>query len=146
MSIYKAELSIKFDNPIGKEFYTFYLERSNRGTRFNVDTGIFKVRVIKESSKVVFKTYQYEVIEIFGKPKGLKDTLEGYINNFHACSANYLFSTYEEAIENYDENIKDMMKNPDCNDRELELLYKKLIKLMSEKDKAIEWYNSLKEK
>jgi len=35
MEIYKAELSKKYENPIGLEFYTFYLEKSKRGTECN---------------------------------------------------------------------------------------------------------------
>jgi phosphoribulokinase len=83
MEIYKAELSKKYENPIGLEFYTFYLEKSKRGTKFNKDTGIFKVKIIKETSDIVFKEYEYEVTELFKKLKIGTYNIEYFINSFH---------------------------------------------------------------
>lgn len=144
MSIYKAKISKQFENPIGQEFYTFYLQESNRGTRFHVDTGIFKVRILKERPNSVFMEYEYEVIEVLGKPTpSVKEKLSYYINSFHAQSANTLFTSLEEAIEKYDAEIRKMIKNPKCNSDEVNLLYKKLINQPDEKEKALMWYKSL---
>lgn len=143
MEIYKTKIKENFENPIGQEFYTYYLGESKRGTRFNTDTGIFKVKIIKESPNTVFTEYKYEVIEILGKPKGLKYNLESYVNNFHACSANKFFTTEEEAIKSYDDRIKEMIKNPRCNADELKLLHNKLITKISDAESAKIWYNSL---
>lgn len=144
MEIYKAEIKDRFENPIGQEFYTYYLQESNRGTRFNVDTGVFKVKIIKERPSSVFMKYDYEIVEILGKPtKSVSENLLYYINSFHAQSANVLFTTLEEAVKSHDNVIKKMIKNPRCNADELNLLYKKLIVSPDEIDLAKMWYESL---
>ena len=143
MEIYKAELSKKYENPIGLEFYTFYLEKSKRGTKFNKDTGIFKVKIIKETSNIVFKEYEYKVVELFKKPKIGTYNIEYFINSFHACSANFLYDNYNDAAIAYDEIVLDVLKNPRCSSYEIETLEKMLIKKPTEIEIATNWYNSL---
>lgn len=144
MKLQKSQIQDKFENPIGQEFYTYYLEESNRRTRFNVDTGIFKVKILSENPNSVFMEYKYEIVEVLGKPtEKVKNDLLYYINSFHARSANELFTTEEEANKDYDNTIKRMLRNPRCNANELKLLQNKLLNKMSEQDQAKIWYDSL---
>lgn len=141
MVIYKAHL--KEINPIGLEFFTFYIEKSKRGTRINKDTKIFKVKPIKEVPRYGYMGYEFEVLEVFGKPKIGSYKLEYFINNLHACSANYLYTTFEEAVKGYDYHIQQIIENPKCNSKELELLNKMLINKKTEKEQALNWYKNL---
>lgn len=144
MEINKVRIQKTFENPIGKEFYTFYLQESNRGTRFNIDTGVYKVRIIEENPNSVYMAYKFQVVEILGKPSpSVKDKLEYFVNAYHAQSTYDLFTTQEEAIESHDREIKKMISNPRCNADELNILYKKLIVPLKEIDLAKIWYKSL---
>lgn len=147
MEIFKPHVEKHFQNAIGQEFYTYYLQESSRGTRLNVDTGVFKVKIIEESPNSVFMEYKYEVTEVLGNPtKAVREKLKYYIDSCHARSANTLYTTLEEAEAAYDQEIKDMIDNPRCNEDELNLLYKKLIKPLSELELAKMWYEALPDK
>jgi hypothetical protein len=145
MEIYKSKLSKEYENPIGLEFYSFYLEESNKGTKFNKDTGIFKVKPIEGWFNKVFMVYKYEVIEVFKKPKLGGYSIEYFINSFHDRSANLLYDSYDDAVKAYDKRILKVLENPHCSEYEIKLLEKILINKQTQIQMATNWYNSLED-
>lgn len=148
MKIYKTKILEEYPNPIGMEFYTFYLESSRNDTRINKDTGILIVRVVKER---IYKKYdwcygnpfEYEVVKTFKTPKTGNSTIERIVNENNAVSADVLYTSYEEAVNDYDLYIMKIFNNKRCTATELRMLEKKFINKPTKEQLAVIWYNSL---
>jgi hypothetical protein len=140
MRIYKRQIDDNFKNAVDMEFYTFYLELNKSGTSFQTDTGILKVKVTKQYlSEYGTTEHDFELLEVSKQPILYFVKIEKVINK---C-IDWFYTSYEEAVLDYDNLIKHATLNPKCTPKNLEDLYFKLINPINEEEKALLWYGAL---
>jgi hypothetical protein len=144
MIVYKSDIEINLKSRIGVEYYAFYLEKSNKGTRFNVDTGIVKVTAIGMTKAVYGEPcVNYKVLEYYKKPKLAGRNIKNILNEFHCQSIWAFYDSYEHACKEYDKQVLQVLKNPKCNANEIKALENILINKKTDLELAKVWYNSL---
>ena len=130
----------------GIEYFGFFLDTSNKGTSFRVDTGIVKVtptNEVKQSISFGSDYIVFKVLELYKKPRLAGRELEKLLNYDSCYCISHYYDNYEEACNAYDEKVISVMKNAKCNANELKALNNMLINKKTELQIAKLWYKSL---
>lgn len=116
---------------IGKEYFTYYLQLTNRGNRYLKNTKIFSVKLIDViPDKLIY------IFEIKGR-----NHLD-LINSYHAQSANFVWETREQAECEYDQQIKNDAINCSSSEDRMKMM-ELLINKPDQKSLALIWYKGL---
>ena len=133
---------------IEQEYWTYYMDVSNKGNKLKDYTGIMKVKLLSKTISE-YSPLGHKKFEIIKKTKPLGDTIANNIHNYFegygSASCNF-FDDYDECVDAHDKQIIDLGKHLNTDDREV--MYDKLIITpVPEKSKieinSINWYNSL---
>lgn len=122
---------------VDKEYYSYYLQLTNKGNRYLKNTGIFKVKFLGKEKY----NFNFEILETTHKNKA---DLQYIIESYHAQSANTLFLTKEEAIKYHDKEVISDSKGCASSEDRLNMLAC-LIKQKTKEELALEWYVNLTE-
>lgn len=133
---------------VGREYYTYYVDVTNRGNTLKNYTGILKVRVTSNdptpSSPDGYT--EFEILESGKLGSTIAHNIHTYMNGYgFACTK--FFENKEDCVEEHDKEINKIAKGQTTSDRER--ILKKLINKISTPKKSglevesIEWYNSL---
>lgn len=132
----------------GKEYWTYFMEMSNRGNRLRNYTGIMKVRLEKKEVSSYKLSGYYKTFKILqSKPLGstIAHNIYAYMEGYGTASCDF-FETEDECNEAHDKKLISLSKNLNTADREV--ILKKLVatkrpaksKIETE---SIDWYNNL---
>jgi hypothetical protein len=136
---------------VGKEYYTYYMDVTNRGNGIKDYTGIMKVKVLSNDPTDTSPD-GYTIFEILESKKlgdKMSHSIHYYMNGYGMASTNF-YETKDECIEAHDAEVKEIAKGQTTNDRER--ILKKLInkgskpKAGKKETDAISWYNTLSHK
>ena len=135
---------------VGKEYYTYYVDLSNNGTKLRDYTGIMKVKLIsKDPTKYRPKGHKrFEIIE--SKPLG--STIANNIHNYFQGDGRYtsFFESKDDCIKHHDEKLIEFSSYGQ-NTKDRDTILKKLINSKTPDKPKIEldsiaWYESLTKK
>lgn len=128
------------DAEVGKSYYTYYFDTTNKRNKIVDYAGVFKVKLLEISK---YGDCKWEISECKKLGKNLSYSI-------HYNKIYYIFNTKEECIKAHDEAIIKFSK--DQTTKDTVLILNKLIdknsipkKLKIEID-SIEWYKSLSKK
>ena len=141
---------------VGKEYWTYYLETSNKGNSLKYYTGVFKTKLLsmnkndyygKPSEDTTFWYTNWDISAL--SKKGFRGNVHTYMNGYGSASCDF-FDTYEDAAKAHDKWLKKTSKN--LNTRDRENMLKKLVnkndtpKVSSIERESISWYEKLTKK
>lgn len=135
---------------VGKEYYTYYVDLSNNGTKLRDYTGIMKVKLIsKDPSQYTPKGYKrFKIIE--SKPLGstIAHNIHNYLEGYGTASCDF-FESKDDCVKHHDKKLIDLSDGQNTKDRDT--ILKKLINSKTPDKPKIEldsiaWYESLTKK
>jgi hypothetical protein len=126
---------------VGKHYWTYFMETTNKGDQIRNHTGVFEAKLI-EMSKYGPK---FEVIGGKHYVRSHKAQITTYMQGYGSANCDF-YETEEEAIEGHDDKIKYYAKYLDAAFKNR--MYKKLIEssvpeASVEEIEAKKWYDNL---
>jgi len=141
---------------IGEEYYTFFMDLTNKRNRLRDYTGIMKVKVTSNEYKLIKEDCceyymgdtDFDIIESKKFGRTLSHNIYNYLNGYGTSTCDF-FENYDDCVEAHDNQIKEFASNQIVSDRED--MFRKLIKKNIPKKPKIEvesmnWYNGLSKK
>lgn len=132
---------------VGKEYFTYYWERTNRGNRIKDYTGVMKVKLLSnDKSEYSPNGYlRFEILE--SKPLGntIAHNILTYMNGYGCASCDF-YDNEAECTLAHDKSIIDFSKGQNTKDRDTllkKLIFKHEPNVPKIESDSIEWYNSL---
>ena len=134
---------------VGQEYWTYYMETTNKGNRlFNV-VKVFKTKLLNREKSQYTGTYlTFSVPNDLKISRTMKHNLQAYMNGYGSASCDY-FLTEQEAQQGFDNKIKDFAQY--CNVTDRDAMYKKMYtqtvpKQNKEEIEAKKWHKNLTKK
>lgn len=143
---------------IGKEYWTFYMETSNKGNSLRYYTGVFKTKLEKlrktdyngfPTTDTIYWDTEWNIDALAKKGSTFKHNVSVYMGGYGSASCDF-FDSYEEAAIAHDKLIKECAKGLNTADRDVmlkKLINKNNLPTVSAIEKnSIAWYKSLPKK
>jgi hypothetical protein len=136
---------------MGKKYWTYYMETTNKGDQLRMLTGVFSAVPSKGVSyNEMTQYFEWQIADVdrvWGESIG--HNIKTYMNGYGIARCTF-FETREEAIEAHDKQIAEYARRLDTRKREN--MYKKMYNRSSapakpkEEVEAVEWLKSLEAK
>jgi hypothetical protein len=133
---------------VGKEYYTYYMEITNRGNKLRNYTGVMKIKVISnDPTQYSPRGYtMFEIIESKKLTSSIKANAKTYMNGYGSATTNF-YDDYDTCVKDHDKDILNYSKGQTTDDRDV--ILNKLINKQTPINKSkievdsIRWYKSL---
>jgi uncharacterized membrane protein YheB (UPF0754 family) len=136
---------------VGKEYYTYFFETTQKQDSIRYYTGIMKVKVTfngKREGWYIPHT-EFEILESDKPLDNMEDRIHTYMDGYGSAFT-YFFEDKEECVNHHDKILAEIAKNLSTSKKEK--ILKKLINNNSYPQKrkieieSVDWYNSLTKK
>jgi len=134
---------------MGKKYWTFFVETTNKGDQLRNHTGVFAAIPTKDAwYNEEYQSFRWWISEIKVISKTLTGNLQAYLNGYGCASCDF-YETKEEAMIGHDKRIKEYARGLDTRKRAN--MYKKMYtKTEPTKSKleieSMEWLKTLSKK
>lgn len=132
---------------VGKEYYTYYFDITNRGNAIKDYTGIMKVKVISnDPTKISPKGYtKFDILESKKLGSTIAHNIHYYMNGYGLANTDF-YEDKDECIKAHDKRIITFAEGLSTTDREKML--KKLINeqkpnVSKKEEDSKQWYKEL---
>ena len=140
---------------VGKEYWTYYMETSNKGNTLRYYTGVFKTKLESlrktdyngiPTEETLFWRLSWNIDALAKKGSTFRHNVSVYMGGYGSASCDY-FDSYEEAAKSHDAKIKDFARHLNTGERKSmfsKLIYKDNLPKVSDIEKnSVDWFKKL---